>query len=141
MARIAREEHPTVAIFVGFVVAPWFAGAGYFAAFSTLCLLIYLAAIQAQLKVMMKVKPWTALVFPLSFVILPLIFMRASLTTLRRGGVNWRGTFYSLSGLKTGQRMKLANLVFAAEPATVTALETTETLDGQQREPALGRTS
>jgi glycosyltransferase involved in cell wall biosynthesis len=105
-------------VFLGFTVAPWFCGSSAYGLFSSAALLLYVFAIHHQLKVMMKVKPWTAFVFPLSFVILPLLFLRASLITLRRGGVNWRGTFYSLKTLKENQRMKLANLVFttAAQP-------------------------
>lgn len=103
----------SILIFLGFTVAPLLAGHMAYGAFTAGCLLIYLLSIRSQLGKMMKVKPWTAFVFPLSFVILPLIFMRASLKTIQRGGVNWRGTFYGLEALKANQRMKLANLVFS----------------------------
>ena len=55
--------------------------------------------------------------FPLAFIGTPLLFMRASLLTKWRGGVRWRGTFYSLNDLRENQRMKLGNLVFSSSSA------------------------
>ncbi|MGZ3722034.1 MAG: glycosyltransferase [Bdellovibrionales bacterium] len=105
-------------IFAGFTVAPFFTGNVMYGVFTTVTLISYLFAIRGQLNKIMKVHPWTAFVFPISFVALPLLFLRAAFVTLFRGGVNWRGTFYDLEALKANQRMKLANLVFSQPEAS-----------------------
>jgi len=110
-----------VGIFAGFTVAPILGHSLAAASFTMASLVVYLFAIRAQLVRIMRVRPWTAFVFPLSFVVLPLLFLRAALVTLGRGGVNWRGTFYGLRELKANQRMKLANLVFSKQPEVLEA--------------------
>ena len=60
----------------------------------------------------MKVRTISIVLFPVSFVMLPLIFLRAAILAIKRNGIQWRGTFYSLEELKANQRMKLVNLVF-----------------------------
>ena len=44
---------------------------------------------------------WNALAFPLSAVLFIYANLRSAIVTLRRGGVVWRGTFYSLAELRT----------------------------------------
>jgi glycosyltransferase involved in cell wall biosynthesis len=98
----------------GFLVAPFLTGSPVFPLISLASLTLYLATIQRQLNMILHLKFWTVLAIPLASILLPLLFLRASLITLVRGGVNWRGTFYDLGDLKANQRMKLANLVFTA---------------------------
>jgi cellulose synthase/poly-beta-1,6-N-acetylglucosamine synthase-like glycosyltransferase len=123
-------------IFAGFTVAPILGKSPLIAAFTGVALINYLFAIRGQLNRIMKVRPWIAFVFPISFVVLPMLFLRAALITLKRGGVDWRGTFYGLEELKANQRMKLANLVFAPASAeemanAQTAEESTVELDAE----------
>ncbi len=103
----------TFLIFLGFTLSPIESGSWIYEAFSASCLLIYLFSIRKQMRNLMQIRIWSILLFPLSFICLPMIFLRAALLTFKQGGVIWRGTFYSLSELRTHQRMKLANLVFA----------------------------
>lgn len=99
-------------VFAGFAVFPWLTHSGGYVAFSGVCLMAYLVAIVSQLKRLMEVRTFGILLFPVAFIVLPWIFLRAAVLTLWRGGVSWRGTFYSLEELKANQRMKLGNLVF-----------------------------
>ncbi len=64
----------------------------------------------------MRVRLMSIVMFPISFVLLPLIFLRAAILAVKRNGIQWRGTFYSLEDLKANQRMKMINLVFAKDP-------------------------
>jgi glycosyltransferase involved in cell wall biosynthesis len=43
---------------------------------------------------------WNALFFPLSALVFIFTLLRSMLTTLKQGGVRWRGTFYSLAELR-----------------------------------------
>jgi cellulose synthase/poly-beta-1,6-N-acetylglucosamine synthase-like glycosyltransferase len=96
----------------GFLVAPFLAGHAAFSLFTMGCMAFYLRSVHLQLNKILHLKSWTALALPAASVFLPFLFLRASFLTMKRGGVNWRGTFYELSDLKANQRMKLANLVF-----------------------------
>src|SRR6185312_2055733 len=107
-------------LFVGFTVAPFFSIYGIYGAFTILCLAFYLMTIRWQLQQLMKVKILCILLYPISFALLPLIFIRSAALTLWRRGIIWRGTFYSLKDLRSEQRMKLANLVFSKPGAPYT---------------------
>lgn len=96
----------------GFTAAPFLSGAPIYGLFTLGCLASYLIAIRQQLGRILNLRPWTVFTLPIASMVLPVVFLRASLLTLKRGGVNWRGTFYDLRALKENQRMKLANLVF-----------------------------
>jgi len=48
----------------------------------------------------LTLNPWRALGFPFTMLLLLYIVWKASLQTLLRGGIEWRGTFYSLKELK-----------------------------------------
>jgi glycosyltransferase involved in cell wall biosynthesis len=109
------------ALNLGIVVAPFFAGSAFFKIFTFGCYAFYLSTVQQQMKRILNLKPWTIFAIPVAAMVLPLLFVRASLLTLLRGGVNWRGTFYSLADLKANQRMKLANLVFVSPELTLPA--------------------
>jgi hypothetical protein len=47
-----------------------------------------------------RLKPLTGLGFPLAVLIFIYIFWKATLSTLIKGGIDWRGTFYSLEELR-----------------------------------------
>lgn len=105
-----------LAIFFGFAVAPFLAGNALYPIFMGAALTVYLFSMNRQMNRILHIKWWTVLAFPFTFVFVPVLFMRGALLTLKRGGVNWRGTFYDLRSLKANQRMKLANLVFNTQP-------------------------
>ena len=44
---------------------------------------------------------------PAGFILLPVIFINSALHCYKKGGVEWRGTLYSIDELKKGQRLKL----------------------------------
>jgi glycosyltransferase involved in cell wall biosynthesis len=48
-------------------------------------------------------KPWLAVLYPLSAILFIAIFAAAVFRTLRRGGIEWRGTFYSLDELRANR--------------------------------------
>jgi len=50
-----------------------------------------------------KFSPWVALGYPFAVVVLIYIFVRATLMTLMRGGITWRGTHYPLAQLKANR--------------------------------------
>jgi glycosyltransferase involved in cell wall biosynthesis len=47
-----------------------------------------------------RVSPWYAVLFPLSATLIVYSIVRSMMTTLKNGGVTWRGTFYPLSELR-----------------------------------------
>ena len=47
-----------------------------------------------------KVSPWYAALFPISATLIVYSIVRSMITTLKNGGVTWRGTFYPLSDLR-----------------------------------------
>ncbi len=54
-----------------------------------------------------KLKPLPAVLSPLGFLIIVAILVRSAYQCLKRGGIDWRGTFYPLKTLKQQQRVKL----------------------------------
>lgn len=108
-------------ILSGFTWAPLHTHNPWAMAFCWTSLVVYLRAIYAQLRVIQRIRFTTVFFFPISFVLLGGILLRAAILTFVRGGINWRGTFYSLKELKANQRMKLANLVFT--PGDTPALQ------------------
>jgi len=47
-----------------------------------------------------RVSPWYAILFPVSATLIAYSIFRSMITTLKQGGVTWRGTFYPLSELR-----------------------------------------
>lgn len=117
---LASQIFAAVTVFLGFTVIPLFTNSAAAMAFCWSSLVIYLFAIHGQLKKIIKVGPFTILAFPVSFVVLQFILLRSAYLNLKRGGIDWRGTFYRLSDLRANQKMKLASLVFAPSPARKT---------------------
>jgi glycosyltransferase involved in cell wall biosynthesis len=116
-------------IFLGFTLAPALSDSILIQAFSVTSMIVYLAAIRSQMKNIMKLKLWQILLFPIAFIALPFVFLRAGLLAIWRNGIIWRGTFYSLDDLKKNQRMKLANLVFDVNPSLNLEIPNLECLD------------
>ncbi len=102
-------------IFLGFTLMPALSKSWGYVSFSFGCLFLYLLAVEQQVKSLMRVHLMSIVLFPISFILLPLIFLRAAILALKRKGIQWRGTFYSLEDLKANQRMKMVNLVFASK--------------------------
>jgi glycosyl transferase family 2 len=50
-----------------------------------------------------RVRPWQVMFMPLGGILFAYAFLRSTLLTLARGGVVWRGTFYSLLDLRRRQ--------------------------------------
>lgn len=50
-----------------------------------------------------RTRPWLALLYPLAAVIFVTILVAAVTRTLRRGGIEWRGTFYPLQRLRANR--------------------------------------
>lgn len=48
-------------------------------------------------------KPWLAIGYPVAALIFAWIIVAATWLTIRRGGIEWRGTFYSLAELKANR--------------------------------------
>ena len=98
---------------LGFTIVPWLSENNFVRLFTLLGLACYYLAIYLQMRRLMQLNFIQVLLFPVAIAILPIVFLRAAGLAVFRGGIDWRGTFYSLPDLKANQRMKLANLMFS----------------------------
>jgi len=105
-------------IFLGFTVFPFLTKSWGYGLLSFLSLGTYLASIDFQLRKLMDLNRLSVCFFPITFVLLPFIFLRAGILANWRDGIHWRGTFYSLDDLRSNQRMKLVNLLIVPSPKT-----------------------
>jgi hypothetical protein len=62
--------------------------------------LVSVAGLYLLCKRHSKISPWNALLFPAGAILFFYSILQSVITTLRNGGVNWRGTFYPLSELR-----------------------------------------
>jgi len=53
-----------------------------------------------------RISPWTVVAFPLSAALFVYSLLRSMVITLKNGGVEWRGTFYSLADLRRSARRR-----------------------------------
>ena len=60
-----------------------------------------------RLRARLGMQPWLAILAPLGFVLVGTCGLWSMLQNLRRGGIEWRGTFYPWSALVEGQRVRL----------------------------------
>ncbi len=60
-----------------------------------------------RLRLRLKTGPWLALLAPLGFILVGTCGLWSMIQIMRRGGIDWRGTFYPWSKLKKGQRVRL----------------------------------
>ena len=60
-----------------------------------------------RLRLRLSTRPWLAILAPLGFVLVGTCAMWSMIQTLRRGGIDWRGTFYPWDELVNGQRVKI----------------------------------
>jgi hypothetical protein len=85
-------------------VAPFvavFAGHGWVRIFAGIAVAIAVG-FHVGVNVMMRVSPLYALTHPIGALMFCYMLLRSTAVTLWRGGVVWRGTFYSLEELKRG---------------------------------------
>jgi len=78
-------------------------------------LIFYFGAAYHQMARMMRLPLPLIFFFPLATALLPFVYLRAAFLATMRGGIKWRGTFYSLNDLKQNQRLKLAELAFMSD--------------------------
>ena len=57
---------------------------------------------QVVYMILVRNKWWYAFVIPFAGLLMAYIFTRSMILTLKKGGIYWRGTFYSLNELKDG---------------------------------------
>jgi len=50
-----------------------------------------------------RVRPWQVVFMSIGGILFSYAFLRSTILTLARGGVVWRGTFYSLGDLRRRQ--------------------------------------
>jgi glycosyltransferase involved in cell wall biosynthesis len=79
---------------LGSALAHGWTRAGYGVAL-TCVLMVYYGIAQR-----MRLAPWIVLLHPLAALLMIYALLRSTFTTLLRGGVEWRGTFYPLSELR-----------------------------------------
>jgi glycosyltransferase involved in cell wall biosynthesis len=85
---------------LAFCVAP---AIGLFFAPTRIPAILTLAAVSWTYRLMSRnsgISAWNVLFFPFSALVFVFTLMRSMLTTLKQGGVIWRGTFYSLAELR-----------------------------------------
>jgi glycosyltransferase involved in cell wall biosynthesis len=82
---------PFVAVFVTTGTVRWLNAA------SALVLILLLTAVSAG----NRGRIWIAIGYPIAALIFVFILIDSTLRTLRRGGIEWRGTFYPLAALKS----------------------------------------
>jgi glycosyltransferase involved in cell wall biosynthesis len=83
-----------------FCAAP---AAGLFYAPTRIPAILTLAAVACAYRLMSRhsgLSTWNAVFFPLSALIFAFTLLRSMFTTLKQGGVRWRGTFYPLAELR-----------------------------------------
>ena len=100
---------------LGFTLAPLLSHSPVVKIVSGLAVGFYFLSIHLQMRKILHLNSYLIALFPLATMVLPLIFLRAAILAKMRGGIDWRGTFYSLTELKINQRMKLCNLIFATK--------------------------
>jgi glycosyltransferase involved in cell wall biosynthesis len=108
-----------VILFCGIVIAPALSGSVLVQIFSYIMLVSYIAASMFALRKLIPFSSWVAVTLPLTSLVFPLIGMRSAVLFLKRGGIFWRGTFYSRNDLIANQRFKLFQLLFKREFAAL----------------------
>ena len=92
------------------LVLPFFTPVSWVLMLFTWSLAFYLFASGYSFKRDLNISPLFAFTLPLSFALLPLVFVRSAILTLHQKGTYWRGTFYPLEELKKNQRLKLIDV-------------------------------
>ena len=96
---------------LGFTLAPVMSGS-WIAAFAAIVATATLCAITAvRVQRMMQIPAVIAVIFPLTSLLMPLLVLRSGILCLWRRGIFWRGTFYPLTELRQGQRLKSSEFI------------------------------
>jgi hypothetical protein len=85
---------------VGFLAVPGMRGAGLVA-------LLSVAGLYALLRRTNRISPVYAALFPIAAALVVGTMLRSMATAVWRGGVDWRGTFYSLAELRDHAERKV----------------------------------
>lgn len=85
---------------IGFAVLPFGGFVWRPALLPALLTLSAIAALYRLLERHSRLSPWNALLTPFAAMIFVYALLRSMLTTLKQGGVRWRGTFYPLDELR-----------------------------------------
>ena len=101
VARTAAAGLANALLCVWPFIAVWVTGGAERAWYATSAIAQMIA--YAGPAVVHRTRPWLALLYPLAGVIFVTILAAAVTRTLRRGGIEWRGTFYSLERLRANR--------------------------------------
>lgn len=104
LLRLALLIAVSVAVAGGVIAAPIALPGRGGAAAAVVAWLIYVAGGAAAFR-KLGVPRWHALTAPLGSAVNMLICVRSAWMTRRRGGIDWRGTFYPLGALRAGQQI------------------------------------
>ena len=98
-ASLAVLAQMTVAVMpvLGLFLPGWLPKAGAFAAWMGAALAYYVASRSV------RIRPWHVIFMPVGGILFSYAFLRSMVLALARGGVIWRGTFYSLGELRRGR--------------------------------------
>jgi len=100
-------ESVAIWFFTAYAVFPFFASIALYHIILLLSICSYLWSSAYTIQFYIKVPKYFVLFFPLTMLFMPLIIARSALITWINKGIKWRGTFYPLSKLKAGQRLKI----------------------------------
>ena len=79
-------------------VAPFFAPAPACYLFAATAVVFWILAISSALK--MRQPAWIGLLYPVAIATFGIAMARATILNLWQGGLQWRGTFYSLAEVR-----------------------------------------
>ncbi len=95
-------------LLVSLSLAPWivlFTSSFVWQALSIASLSVWVFfSLYSHRRIQTRILP--ALLMPLGFLLMAYMIARSAYLALRRGGIEWRGTFYVLEGLRKGRRYK-----------------------------------
>ena len=91
---------PCVALIAGMITGSWIMLGASFVAFAFHVVFSFSAVLEQRSETL------SLLLFPLGVLMFTAMVLRSGLKCLRNGGIDWRGTHYSIDELRAGQRVK-----------------------------------
>ena len=98
-------------LFFGFSLAPFLAHSLALAIFDLAAVAVFIGTTYHLLKKVMPFSAWIAVIVPFMYLVNPLIALRAAILFTWRGGIYWRGTFYSRAALIANQKFKISEIL------------------------------